>query len=72
MLNAKIKYNMTSRGTTECNIIVYKLAEKRVAAVAVTAAKEEKEEEEGGGGGGEGGGGAEENRCYVVQGALNN
>lgn len=61
---------MTSRRTRECNIIVYKLAEKRVAAVAVAAAKEEKEEEEGGGGGE--GGGAEENRCYVVQGALNN
>lgn len=30
MLNAKIKYNMTSR-ETECNIIVYKLAKKRVA-----------------------------------------
>ena len=57
---------MTSRRTTECNVIVYKLAEKRVAAVAVAAVKEEKEEEEGGGGG------AEENRCYVVQGALNN
>lgn len=41
MLNAKIKYNMTSRETTERNIIVHKLAEKRVA-----GGEEEEEEEE--------------------------